>query len=270
MFARFKISIETVEKLLKEKYLLVESPVAATESQVSKQVTKLFSPSTGILNGDALQDDFFPTGQDKPYNVFICHSSRDRDVVEKFAGMLNQYFKVRCFVDSMVWKRIDNLKKIVDTNLPISITGEYEYDDILQSSAHVHSLLSIALFKMIDQCECCIFVGSKESLNLNFNNIQNETLSSWIYQEIYYMNHTIPTEPEWLKKVRMYSATEAQALYESAIKISHGIDLSHFRPLGINHFTYRYYTDGDEFLRNLYFETGVTNGKIIDKYGKIR
>ena len=57
MFARYKISVETVEKLLEEKYLLVESTVAATENKVSEQVTKLFSPNNGILNGDALQDD---------------------------------------------------------------------------------------------------------------------------------------------------------------------------------------------------------------------
>lgn len=270
MFARYKISIDTVEELLGNKYWLLESVVATTESKVNEQVAKLFSPKDGIISGDVLQDDFFPTDSAKPYRVFISHSGKDREIVEKFAGILEERYKVKCFVDSMVWKGIGELQRRIDNNLPKTKNGALQYKDILQTSAHVHSMLSIALFKMIDQCECCIFVGSKNSLNLNLHSVQDETLSSWIYQEIYYMNHAKPTEPDWLARVRLYSANEAQNILESvAAKVSHGIDLSNFIPLCTEHFPCKYFANGDEFLRELYYETMITNGKIIDKYGRI-
>ena len=257
MFARFQISIEIVEKVLENRYLLLEDSSVSSEIEVTNMLMKLFSPVNGIISGDALKKDFFPTETKRKFKVFICHSHRDVDTVKKFANFLKDHFLIDCFVDSMAWKNIDTLQRGLDAELMKN--GKICYSDVLRSSAHVHAMLSLALYEMIDNCECCIFVGSENSLCLNLKQIQTETLSPWIYQEIFYMNHTKLNMPSWLDDSTQYVANESYAPIRTYSDISHGIDLSEFRQLGLSDFSVL--KRGDEFLRYIYWQHNFTRLK---------
>ena len=264
MFAKYQISIETVQGLLdRRKPLKDRSVIGNNKKVITESLKRAFTPIDGVINGDSLKQNFFPTETKKVFNVFISHSHDDVDIAEKFAKWLESNFLVSCFVDSMVWKNMADLQMLVDRNLPKNEKGRYRYTDVLKSSAHVHSMLSLSLFEMIDQCECCIFIGSKNSLRLNLHEINNETLSPWIYQEIFYMNHAKPITPQHVEDLlKNPSITKACESQINDAAISHSVNLQDFITLVPRHFSFDSrieMNDGEAFLELLYLKTKVLN-----------
>lgn len=251
MFAKFKISIETVREINKKIVSLQRFAQNNTyDSSISDEIKLLLENKDGIIDGEKLKTEYFPTKLKKNYNVFISHSHGDIDEIEKFARKLEIRYGVRCFVDSMVWKNIATLQRKID-NAHKRPNGTLDYDLVKQSTAHIHSLLSIALFEMIDQCECCIFVQSDKSLALDFN--ETRTLSPWIYEEIFYMNHARKILPERIPARKLFSALNENRRTDLQIKMSHMVDLSDFKHL----VDYLPSTNlqGDEFLNHLYWKS---------------
>lgn len=267
MFVRYQISIEAIEEMLDNYfYLLEEDKSEEMQLKITDALQKALLPKDGIIKGDVLKREFFPTDTfGKKFNVFISHSHRDVDTVKQFVNILESHFHVNCFVDSMVWENVEDLQRLVDKNLPVIDEG-YDYVDVLHTSAHVHSLLALSLYEMIDKCECCIFVGSENSLNLNVKKIRTETLSPWIYQEIFYMNHTKPNIPTHVKKLLkercFLVAIESQI---NEVVMSHSVDLTGFVRLEPKHFKIDV-SDLDEeaFLEILYINTKVLK---VDYHG---
>lgn len=262
MFAKFIISIDDVRKYISPRsQLLTEGKYEQSKeiATVQQSVLKLFESNNGIIDGDRLKSGFFPTNMRKKYNVFISHSHQNLDEIEAFALKLEQDFHVKCFVDSMVWKNIDDLQIDIDNNYSRNTTGDYDYEAVKNSTAHIHSLLAIALFEMIDQCECCIFVGSNQSLSFDFNSLKTTTLSPWIYEEIFYMNHT--KEQELDRFARKYRKSRQLNCFSEgfSLKMSHAVDLSSFNPLiiarlEINDYQWHY---GEDHLTRLYVRSGI-------------
>lgn len=253
MFAKFKISIENVREINKQIVSLPRFVQNDTDSpSISNEIKLLFENQDGIIDGEKLKTEYFPTKLKKNYNVFISHSHGDIAEIEKFAKKLETRYGVRCFVDSMVWKNIATLQQEID-NAHKNPNGSLDYELVRQSTAHIHSLLSIALFEMIDQCECCIFVQSDKSLALNFN--ETRTLSPWIYEEIFYMNHTRKILPERIPERKLFSALNENRRTDRQIKMSHMVDLSEFKCL----VDYIPSTNlqGDEFLNHLYWKSAL-------------
>ncbi len=254
MFAKFKINIEDVRKVNASSksgigrnlrsFLLTESCTDALQ--------QLLENERGIIDGEKLKKEYFPTKDKKEFNVFISHSHNDIKEIEKFATTLEEKYGVTCFVDSMVWKNIATLQKKIDNRYSRAEDGKLDYQLIQQSTAHIHSLLSIALFEMIDQCECCIFVQSDKSLTLNFND--TTTLSPWIYEEIYYMNHTSEQSLQRLED-RYSKVLNERRYFDASIKMTHVVDLSGFKTL------FSYYFDntlkGEDFLTRLYVRHNI-------------
>lgn len=259
MFAKYKINIEDVRKIIASSasrakvnlstYLLTES--------CSSALRQLLENEKGIIDGEKLKKDFFPTKDKKNFNVFISHSHSDIGEIEKFANTLHNEYGVNCFVDSMVWKDIANLQYNIDDKYSRGANGKLNYKAVQQSTAHIHSLLSIALFEMIDQCECCIFVQSDNSLALNFND--TATLSPWIYEEIFYMNHTKDDLPTRLEEHYKKVLNETR-LFDREIKMSHVVDLKGFKPLLQTYLDNR--IQGEECLTRLYVRSNLIAAKI--------
>ena len=258
MFAKFRINIDDVRKINASSttggivnvgtYLLVEYCADA--------LRQLIENEKGIIDGEKLKKDFFPTKDKKKFNVFISHSHSDIKEIEKFANILHKEYGVNCFVDSMVWKDIADLQYEIDDRYSRNTNGALDYKAVQQSTAHIHSLLSMALFEMIDQCECCIFVQSDNSLTLDFNNTL--TLSPWIYEEIFYMNHTKDEMPIRLKEHYQKVLNETR-LFDSGIKMNHVVDLKGFMPLSQSYLDRS--VQGDACLTRLYVRSHLIAAK---------
>ena len=117
-----------------------------------------------LIDFTKLQDDWFPMIDS---DVFISHSHKDIDVVNGLAGWITEKFKVNVFVDSYIWNYCDDLLKEIDKEYCRHSNGtSYDYDKRNVSTAHVHmmlsnalnkithSVLSIILFKALDNSSC--------------------------------------------------------------------------------------------------------------------
>lgn len=65
---------------------------------------------TDILDGVAIQDDWFP---EINADIFISHSHGDCDLANGIAGWMNEEFGLRCFIDSNVWGYTNDLLRIL-------------------------------------------------------------------------------------------------------------------------------------------------------------
>ena len=91
------------------------------------------------------------------------------------------------FVDSVVWGYADELLKQINNKNNITVKNGksfYNYDRINRNASQVYLLLQGALAKMINRCECLIFLNTPSSIQIT--DVENETLtaSPWIYSEL--------------------------------------------------------------------------------------
>ena len=134
----------------------------------------------GVIDGGRISEDWFP---EIDADVFLSHSHADERLVLAFAGWLEAKFGIRAFIDSCVWGYADDLLKELDERYcyqPSSRT--YNYSKRNRTTAFVHNLLASALTKMMDKCECLMFVNTPNSISESPE--QNETSSPWIYYEL--------------------------------------------------------------------------------------
>lgn len=225
----YQISINEVRKFIQDKLWALNEGVigkfAQNQDDVKKHLIDIFSQYTpsANLDGESIQQLFFPTNIANRFNLFISHSSDDADTVEQFANVLEAYGH-HCFIDWMVWGNIKDLQPILDNNLcnPVKIKNKTSYSYKLRNctTAHTHAMLSMALLDMIDKCDVCVFITSKNSTlpSANFGDIS--TLSPWIYEEITYMN-TIAK----IREMKIFSENK------QTIKITHPLDLKRFEVL---------------------------------------
>lgn len=146
--------------------------------------------STGVINGSVLENEYFPKIK---ADVFISYSHNDEELARKLTEAL-QRFGVNVFLDSQVWGSADALLKQLDEWFcKKKDSNSYDYDKRNYSTSLVHALLSMALFKAIDQARVAIFINTENSLpgmDLLEENTDNDiynndvTYSPWIYEEL--------------------------------------------------------------------------------------
>lgn len=193
----------------------------------TKIATIIKGDASGIINGDALRETCMPTSENH-YDVFISHYHVENDnTAEELAVLLKAKYGVTCFVDSFVWGSCDK-----DILLPIDTLysphdtkkGSYSYEKRNFSTSHVHAMLSMALLEMMYNCECCIFIKPQNTYSLS--NIENHTLSPWIYEELTMFNKVQKYEPERQRKMcESFSASPKQ------LTIQYKLDLSNMKEL---------------------------------------
>jgi hypothetical protein len=150
-----------------------------------KPALSAFISENKALDASKMQSNWFPSVN---ADVFISHSHQDERTAISLAGWLSKNFNLVAFVDSCVWGYSDQLlKQIDDTYCFQTETNTYHYEKRNRSTSHVHMMLSVALAKMLDSCECIIFLNTPSSI-VPSDTIKAggdaATLSPWIYSEV--------------------------------------------------------------------------------------
>lgn len=115
----------------------------------------------------------------------MSHSHNDEKLAICLAGFLKEKLDLDTFIDSCLWRYSNDLLKELDKKYCKYSDGvSYDYDKRNYSSSHVHMMLSIALSRMIDNCEAVFFLNSENSISLSVEIDRERTSSPWIYNEL--------------------------------------------------------------------------------------
>jgi hypothetical protein len=198
------------------------------KAQVEKKLDS-FKDSNGNLVASEIIAGWFPPIK---ADMFLSHSHKDEDMVFGLSGFLYRHFGITSFIDSSIWGySVDLLRLLDDAYCYKESTDTYSYSMRNRSTSHVHIMLSIALMKMIDSCECIMFVDTPNSISpKKYINSGDKTDSPWIYSEI---AMTSLVRRRSLFKHRGLLAKSARAMDSVAesFQIQYDVDLSHLIPL---------------------------------------
>lgn len=191
---------------------------------------------TSIPDGTAIQNEWFP---EVHADIFISHSRKDVDLAEGIAGWLNDTFGLRCFIDSNVWGYTDDLLEEINSLYSDKRTDQsggilYNHQSCIAASKHVDTMLTIALHKMIDRCECVFLLNTENSIHRYGDMPHDETISPWIYSEIV-CTQLIRKQP--LSNYRKGLILKHDGLYEAAqdsFRPAYAVTTKHLFPLDIN------------------------------------
>lgn len=233
-----------------------------------------------FINGTKLQEEWFPTKcYDSQFQVFISHSHRDFKTVSSLAGYLFKEYGLRSFIDSVYWGYIADL--LYDLNYHYSLIERdgrrerYDYNTGNFLSANVHIMLSNALMRMMDACECLIFVDSDNSLK--YIKDQSSTPSPWIFEEMGFsqcLRINIPdrykerilidlNESQNQSTIRMFSTDQERRI----VNIDYEINIRDFKELTLSDLiNYRGWLSDTKLLDKWYDKYGVQKvlKKIVD------
>lgn len=189
-----------------------------------------FENSRGDLVASKVVAQWFPKIDAQ---VFLSHSHRDKSQVLALAGWLKTELGLTVFVDSSVWGFAGDLMKLIDDAHSKNPEGQYVYERLNRSAAHVHMMLSTALTTMIDHCECVMFLNTPRSIQAkeSIQGSSNTTPSPWIYSEIAMTSMIRCRVPDRhqtvVKSFALDSATES-------LSVQYDVNLGHLTRLDDN------------------------------------
>lgn len=213
MYRGFVIKKSTIDKLpalytraltgedYKEVAASIELDKRTQRAAIKREI---IGDKNGLIDADTLMNACMP--QVHEYDIFISHSHRDLDYAHRLADYILRRFGLRCFVDSDIWLNSEkDIQKPFDRMYKDG--PNFQYEDILKSTAHVHAMLSMSLLKMMDSCECCIFIDPEEDY------IPMDSVSSaWIYEEVTMFNY-IDKHPCRLTRVTESFSARPRIIY---------------------------------------------------------
>ena len=184
----------------------------------------------GRIDGSKLQENWFPEIE---ADIFLSHSHQDEDLAITLAGYLHYHYGLTIFIDSCFWGYSNNLLRAIDNKYSKSPTGDsYNYDKRNYSTSHVHMMLSSALQKMIDNTECLIFLNTENSLSSLTDDIEDKTMSPWIYMELIASKITRRTRKREIYLYEEKSLPQVFSYEESKIlQVEYKVDITHLLPL---------------------------------------
>jgi hypothetical protein len=188
-----------------------------------------FILNEGVLSATSIMEDWFP--QIKA-DIFLSHSHKDKNTALILAGWLYKKMKIKTFIDSTIWGYSnDLLDKINKKYCYNSEKGTYNYRKSNNASTHVNLMLSNALNKMIDNCECVFFLNTPNSISSK-NSIE-KTFSPWIFSEISTTQIIKKKTPNRLILKTVMFSTESQINEQkrSELLIEYDLELSHLTNL---------------------------------------
>lgn len=249
MFVPFNIKSDTIE------YITRNGDYSYDTDRIKERLTANINADTirqHLIDGTRLQEEWFPSEfYDSQFDVFISHAHRDEKLVKKLAGYLYVKYGLRSFIDSCYWgyanDLLQNLDEYYSAYKRYDGTKAYRYDTSNFMAANVHIMLSMALMKMMDACECLIFVDSDQSLNYQKGKT-NGTPSPWIYEEVGFSNRLRVNIPERFKKRVRVIINESRdascislecfsASTQREAEFNYTIDMHNFEELGLADFT---------------------------------
>lgn len=221
-----KISIPAGAKVLQS----TARAARATEmkNNVKKRLASMLNPD-GTVNADRVREDWFP---DVKCNVFLSHSHDDKKLADVFVDVLNRKFGITCFVDADVWGYIGTLQRAIDDRWNKGEAGKgYTYEGLMASTAHAHMLLLSALARVMDKCECLMFLNTPESVATeDAAKGTSKTYSPWIFGEAA-LSSIIRRQPLVRPKVVKGSVT-TEDYHEELPPFEYILPLDHMLPLG--------------------------------------
>ena len=190
MFAGFNLEInkhffESKQKSFQEYQKIGEEHLGAQGEGIENALSEYIN--NNIVDGSKIQKDWFP---EVDADIFLSHSSADKELVNAIAGWLNDNFNLKCFVDSNIWCYAGNISEMLNSNYSNKRSdgnGGYLYNHkrCLKVSEHVDTMLNIALQKMIDKCESVFLINTEKSIYINSDSKSVDiTYSPWIYSEL--------------------------------------------------------------------------------------
>lgn len=191
-----------------------------------------FVLNEGVLSATSIMEDWFP--QIKA-DIFLSHSHKDENTALILAGFLYKKLNIKTFIDSTIWGYSnDLLDKINKKYCYNSEKTTYDYRKSNNASTHVNLMLSNALNKMIDNCECVFFLNTPNSISSK--DTIDKTFSPWIFSEISTTQIIKKKTPKRLKlKTVMFSdSVKLNENKRSELLIEYDIELSHFIDLDGN------------------------------------
>lgn len=200
------------------------------EDQKKEVATSLdpFLNVEGTLSAAKLQEHWFPNIR---ADIFVSHSHADLATAIAFAEWLHRVFRLRAFVDSCIWGHFVELQKRIDQKYCWNADSEtFDYSKRNRSTSHVHSILSAALWKMIDNTECLFFLNTPQSIQTR--DLQSQTFSPWIFSEINMAGLVRKRSPDYHRSLVKKAATAK--LSESHLEVSYDLDLSQLTQLSQN------------------------------------
>lgn len=190
MFVGFNLEInkhffESKQKSFQEYQKIGEEHLGAQGEGIENALSEYIN--NNIVDGSKIQKDWFP---EVDADIFLSHSSADKELVNAIAGWLNDNFNLKCFVDSNIWCYAGNISEMLNSNYSNKRSdgnGGYLYNHkrCLKVSEHVDTMLNIALQKMIDKCESVFLINTEKSIHINSDSKSVDiTYSPWIYSEL--------------------------------------------------------------------------------------
>ena len=135
------------------------------------------------IDGTKLQNEWFPI--ERKFDVFLSHSHNDESLAISLAGYLKNKLDLDTFIDSSLWRYSNDLLKEIDNKYCMHSNGtSYDYNKRNYSTSHVHTMLSTALSRMIDNCETIFFLNTENSIIISEEINKGRTSSPWIYNEL--------------------------------------------------------------------------------------
>lgn len=190
MFAGFNLEIDETffdlqPKSFAEYQKKGEKHLKLQDNRIEESLEQYIT--NNIIDGSRIQKEWFPEIE---ADIFLSHSSHDQKLANALAGWINDTFGLYCFVDSNVWGSamiiVDKLNEKFGMSRTYSENGVgYDHQACLKISEHVNMMLSVALLKMIDKCECIFLLNTQNSVNVMWDSI-GATYSAWIYAELIY------------------------------------------------------------------------------------
>lgn len=191
MFRRYRLEEQGLSETLKrdvptDRYFSIKQEIEAQEKLITNGLEEAYVHGFGY-DADSLQENWFPIV--KGAHTFISHSHKDKDLATNLAIWLKYRFNIDAFIDSHIWGYALDLQKNIDEKHCKNEDGAtYSYEKRNFSTSHVHLMLASSLTRMLDECECLIFLETSNSiLDVDEHSDLTETsitASPWIMHEL--------------------------------------------------------------------------------------
>ena len=212
-------------------YIKTGSEIHTKNKSLVEEKLESFRDENGNLIASEIIAKWFPPID---ADVFLSHSHKDEARIIGLAGWLSEEFGLTSFIDSCIWGYSTDLLKLIDDEYCYNKSSEtYNYQKRNRSTSHVHMMLSTALAKMINNCECIIFVNTPNSISPKKYIEGGTTDSPWIYSEIAMTSIIQKRTPADHRRLISKSSISLEHFRES-INIKYDVDLMHLTPLNVD------------------------------------
>lgn len=272
MFIPFKIETGVIEQITSGKSYSYDTEHIKERLKAN---INLNTVKQKLIDGTRLQEEWFPSECfDSQFDVFISHAHKDETKVKKLAGYLYKEYGLKSFIDSCYWGYANDLQLELDKWYSAFTRGDgsraYYYNTSNFMAANVHIMLSMALLKMMDACECLIFVDTDNSLK--YVKGQPGTPSPWIYEEIGFSNRLRVNIPYRFKDRVQVRVCESRNSSHVALEcfsaesrqkpeFNYNVDMHNFEPLLASDFVEMKNEPSTAILDKWYSKYGV--GKAV-------